>query len=161
MGLVTGPAQNGGIACIGCDTSIIAITSADRFSDDAFGLGEQKFDPGGIVCVLALDSGEVIEVISEAGFEVIGLGHHPEDGIKQPAEDDHADDDTSRNIGKSTQGLEQIAHPKGCDETPENPRLIVELEDGVDAIPELVTQIDKLWGKDKERAQGEEEKNKG
>jgi hypothetical protein len=38
--------------------------------------------------------------------------------------------------------------------------LIVELEDGVDAVAELVTQVDEFGGEDEESCEGEEEEGK-
>jgi hypothetical protein len=57
--------------------------------------------------------------------------------------------------------LREIAHAKRRDETPEHPCLIVELEDGVDAIPELVTQVDEFRGEDEDGAESQEEEQKG
>jgi hypothetical protein len=57
--------------------------------------------------------------------------------------------------------LEGVAYAEGCDEAEEHPCLVVELEDRVDAIPELVAQVDEFRGKDEEGTEGQEEEREG
>lgn len=163
LGFVTGPAHDGGIARKGGYPREVAVTSADGFGYDSLGLGLQKLDPGGIVGVIALDAGEVVEVVAEGWFEILGLGHQAEGWVKQTAEDDQPCQQTETDVceGKSAQGLGKAANAKRRGETPQHPRLIVELEDGVDAIAELVAQEDEFGREDEQGGEGDEEENKG
>ena len=139
-----------------CHTPIVTITSTNGFGDHPFRLSEQKFDSGGIISVLPLYAGKIVEVEAKDRLKVIGLGHNAEGRIKQPTKDDRSNQNASRNICNSAQALKNIAHAKGCNQAPENPRLVVELEDGIDAIPKLVTKINELGGKNEQSTKSEQ-----
>ena len=161
LGFVTGPAEDGLQAGEHGDAGIAAVSIPDGFGDNPIWRGEQELDSGGFVGVFALDAVKVIEGEAKNGFEIIGLGHQAEDGVKQAGKNNEADQDTEGDIRNAAQILQEDGCAKCCGETPQHPRLIVELEDGVDAVAELVAQVDELGGEDEDGAEGDDEENKG
>lgn len=160
LGFVTGPAEDGLQAGEHGNAGIAAVSIADGFGDDSIRGGEQELDGGGFIGVFAFDAVKVIEGEAVERFEVVGLGHQAKDGIQQACENDDADQDTEEDVDYSAQVLQKDSHAKSRGKTPQHPRLIIKLEDGVDAVAELVTQVDEFGGEDEDGGEGDEEKDK-
>ena len=150
------PTQHSGQSCIRGDARIVGITAQGgfRFGDYSQRRGLEIADGGRVFGILAIEVGGTVEAVAGGWVEVFGLVQEGENGIEESRDEDESQRDAPGHIPGPAQVPQQDSGPKGGGQRPQLPGLIVELEDGVDAVAKSILDEDEVGGEDEEGGEG-------
>lgn len=147
---VPDPAEDGGLSRVRGDTRGIGVTPADGFGDDSQRRRLEEADGVRVFGIVRVEVGGGVEGVSDGRVEVVGLVGKGEDGIDQPREEDESEQDAPGHVPDAAQVLQKDGCPEGGGDGPQLPGLIIELENGVDAVTKPVAEVDEVGGEDEE-----------